>query len=736
MKQVFLAGDGQVEVLDAPIPARLKDSSLVRNAYTLISSGTEGAAVTRRGGVLGIYEKALQSRHRIKLVWQMAKSQGIIRTFGQVKGKLADYAPLGYSAAGVIVESDTAGLGLSPGEKIAYMGTGLANHAEYGVATKLLSAKVPDHVPLDQASFAALAAIAMQGIRRTELTPGERLVIVGLGLIGQLAVRLAVAMGYQVFGTDLNTHRLGIAEKAGACVWGPDEKDSVRFSKGIGFDSALICAGSNESKLVNNTFDLLRKGGRVSVVGNVGLNIDRSKMYRKELELRISCSYGPGRYDPEYEFAGNDYPIQHARWTEGRNLEYFIDLLARGTLDVSDLVNSVHPVAEAKAAFAEVKEAQPEVFGILLDHGLPVELEKPEVAERSLHLVKSPSITQAKGPVRIGVIGAGGYAKAVHLPNLVKLEKDFRITWLSSRSSVTGVARRFNPEAVTSDYRRVLDDTSTEAVLIAVRHAMHAQILTEALEAGKHVYIEKPMTRTVLEARGVADLAKEAGRVVRVGFNRRFSPDMGYLRAATGATENGPIQFLVRCNTGSLKGDWSNTEHEGGRLLGECTHFFDLANWFMGAKLERLSASIVGEDLITNPNAVITIDYSGGKTALILYSALGNKAMGKEYFEVFGQGVSGYCKDFQKTKVFGGDRWLNADGTKPGKGDKGQLAALGEFAARIRGREHPNEGADAQDGLMATWMAWAARESARRGNSIPCLAKLDVELEELEEESR
>lgn len=716
MKQVFLAGDGQVEVLDAAVPARLREACLVRNAYSLISSGTEGAAVTRRGGLMGTYEKAMQSRHRIELVWQMAKTQGISRTLEQVRGKLADFAPLGYSAAGVVVEADEDGLGLAPGDRVAYMGTGLANHAQYGVATRLLSAKVPEHVPLDQASFAALASIAMQGIRRAELTPGERLLVVGLGLIGQLAVRLGTAMGYQVYGTDLNAHRMEVARAGGAvAAWGPDEGDPARFAGGHGFDGAVICAGSKESALVNAIFDLLRKGGRVSVVGDIGLDLDRAKMYRKELELRLSCSYGPGRYDPDYELAGKDYPIQHARWTEGRNLEYFIDLLATGRMDLSDLVNSVHPVEEARAAFSVVKEAKPDVFGILLDHGLPESPAAPDAAARSLRLASPPKITPGDGPVRLGLIGAGGYAKGMHLPNIARLEKDFHLTWLSARSSVAGAAKRFKPDAITSDYREVLDDQNTEAVLISVRHALHAKMMTDALEAGKHVYIEKPMTRTVDEARAVTALAEETGRIVRVGFNRRFSPDMSALRAATGAGDaDTPVQFLARCSSGPLGGDWSNTEEEGGRLLGEGTHFLDLANWFMGAEPARLSAAIAGDDLITNANAMITLDYPGGKTAQILYSALGDKGMGKEYYEAYGRGVSGYCRDFTETKVFGGR--ASTGGT--GKGNKGQLDALAEFAARIRGRDHPVEGADARAGLMATWMAWAARDSAREGRAL------------------
>jgi predicted dehydrogenase/threonine dehydrogenase-like Zn-dependent dehydrogenase len=716
MKQVFLGGDGQVEVLDTTVPARLLESYLVRNAYSVISSGTEGAAVTRRGGLIGAYEKAVQSRHRIGLVWQMTKNQGLSRTAEQVRGKLADFSALGYSAAGVVVETDENGLGLKLGDRVAYMGTGLANHAQYGVATRLLSAKIPQGVPLDQSSFAALASIAMQGIRRAQLTSGEKLLVVGLGLIGQLAVRLGTAMGYQVYGTDLDAHRMEVALKGGAVrAWGPDEGDPTRFAGSHGFDGAIICAGTKESTLVNAIFDLMRKGGRISVVGDIGLDLDRAKMYRKELELRLSCSYGPGRYDPDYELFGNDYPIQHARWTEGRNLEYFIELLASRRIDLSDLVTAIHPVEEAKKAYYIVKQAKPEVFGVLLEHGLQETPLAPDAAERTLRLASPPTIRAGEGPVRIGLIGAGGYAKATHLPNIAKLNKDFHLTWISSRSSVAGPGKRFKPDAITSDYREILDDKDTEAVLISVRHAMHADIITDSLQAGKHIYVEKPMTRTVDEARAVTALAKETGLIMRVGFNRRFSPDMSALRAFIGsANEESPVQFFARCSTGSLGNDWSNTEEEGGRLLGEGTHFLDLANWFMGAEPTRLSASIAGDDLITNANAMITIDYPNEKIAQILYSTLGNKSMGKEYYEAYGRGVSGYCRDFKDIKFFGG--LAKTDGI--GKGNKGQLDALAEFAARIRGRDHVVNGADARAGLMATWMACAARDSAREGRAL------------------
>jgi len=718
MKQVFMSGAGQIDVFDVPVPLRFRDSVLVRNAYSLISSGTEGAAVTRRSGVLGLYEKAMGSKDRVHQAWQLAQDQGYARAIEIIRHKLADHTPMGYTCAGEVVEVDHAGLPYRIGDRVACMGAGLANHAEYVAVPRNLVARVPEGVPLSAASFAALGCIAIQGIRRLELTPGESVGVIGLGLVGQICVRALAAMGYSVVGTDLSPARAQVASSVpGVAAWASGDTDSVAWvldrTGGRGLDGVVVCAATESHAPVNLAFDLCRVRGRVSVVGSVGLGLDRARMYAKELELRLSCSYGPGRYDDGYELGGQDYPYGYVRWTEGRNLAYFLDLLGRGAIDVSALATAAYPIAEAKEAYLRVKSGDADTYGILFDYGSEGSEPTP-VGSRRLQIAHA-AVPGADGaatpgrPLRIGLIGVGGFAKAVHIPNLRKLPDLFHIRAVASRSGGTAgvVARKTGAEVATSDYRDLLADDGVDAVIVSTRHASHARIVLDALEAGKHVLVEKPMTTTIPDGQAIVVAAERAGRVVRVGFNRRFSPYLGAMRQAVGTV--GPCMISVRVNVGAVGGHWSNTPEEGGRFLGEGVHFFDLCNWFIGEEPEAVCAMFCGEAEATNPNGEVLLRYPGGSTAHLTYTALGHAGLGKERFEVFRNGRSAVCDDFRTLQLFGG----RAAARRGARGDKGQLEELREFAAAVRGQSHPVTGADARAGLVATWVALSSYESAR-----------------------
>lgn len=719
MKQVFLSGQGGIEIFDVPIPGRLPGSILVRNAFSLISRGTEGAAVTRRSGLLGLYEKARTSPRRVEQVWAMVQAQGFARTWELVQNKLADYTTIGYSSAGQIVEVDNTDLPFAVGDRVACMGAGFANHAEYVVVPKNLAVRVPDGIALEEAAFAALGCIAMQGIRRLELTPGERIGLIGLGLIGQVCLRLLEALGYQVFGTDLYGERVKKAQEvAGAEVWVLGETDSLghvqRLTEGHGLDGVIVCAASQSDEPVNLAFDLCRQRGRVSVIGDVGLGLCRTKMYRKELELRLSCSYGPGRYDDTYELSGHDYHLSHERWTERRNLEHFLRLLASKKLSLASLVSTRFPVEEARTAYAHVKKGDAQTYGVLFDYGpLPAQPQSVSPRARTVYLQTSAHRTHS-GKIQIGVIGTGGYARGVHLPNLQRLSNQFAIHGLASRSGGTAVAaaKRFEVPLATSDYRTLLDDKDIEAILVATRHAAHARIVLDALDAGKHVFVEKPMTTSVEDGLAIVEKAASTGFVVRCGFNRRFSPYMNAMRQTIGSV--GVRMITARVNIGTLTADWSNTIEEGGRLLGEGVHFFDLCNWLIGDEPVSLYAVMAGTVEITNPNTMVLLRYPDGSTAQIVYTTLGHKAMGKEYFEAFGNGRAVRSDDFATLKAYG----MSASVGRRQRGDKGQLKALEEFASAIRGLPYEVTGADARAGLLATWMALAARESAAQGIPI------------------
>jgi predicted dehydrogenase/threonine dehydrogenase-like Zn-dependent dehydrogenase len=643
----------------------------------------------------------------------MARSQGLGATWERVRERLADQVPLGYSAVGEVVEVDDAGSPFAVGQVLACVGAGVANHAEYLAVPTNLAVPVPSGVPAEQAAFAAIGCIAMQGIRRLEIEAGEWVGVIGLGLVGQVTVRLARAMGYRVWATDPLPERVAMAQAVGATACILAEASGVHqvheVTEGRGLDGVVVCAATASNEPVNFAFDLCRQRGKVSVVGNVGLGLQREKMYRKELELRMSMSYGPGRYDPSYEFEGRDYPYGLVRWTERRNLELFVALLADGRLDVGSLVTARYPIDAASEAYARVRAGAPTDCAVLFEYPR----QKDAAPVRAIRAARPSVPAPGVGPVRLALIGAGDYVKAMHLPNLRRLSTLFALAGVASRTGTAAavVARRYGIPLVATDYREVLEDPAIEAVLVSTRHATHAAIAQAALDAGKHVYLEKPLSLTVDDGLAVCRAAERAGRVLRVGFNRRFSPWLLPLRGVLRA--QGRRAVSIRVNVGHLGEHWSNHPAEGGRLLGEGVHFFDLATWLLGIEPDRVHARFLGTAEPANPDALVELGYPDGSAATVLYTTQGAPAMGKERVEVFGGGASAFCDDYRDIGVFGtvGPRHSMT------KGDKGQLGALQEFAAAIRG--HPSgESAGGWDGLLATRIALAAIQSAARGEPV------------------
>lgn len=730
MKQVFFSGGGDVEVLDVPVPGWLNNAALVRNAFSLISTGTEGAAVSRRSGLLGTVEKAVQSRDRIEQVWQSARTQGIVRTWELVRQKLGSYSTPGYSSAGQIVETSTRRGEFQIGERVACIGGGFATHSEYAVVPRNLIAKIPEGVSYEEAAFGAVASIAMQGIRRLELSPGDWIGVIGLGLIGQIAAQLLVAMGYRAVGLDLQPDRAARArELADIHAWGSNETDTIEhvfdLTGGNGLDGVLLCAATASDQPVNLAFDLCRKRGRVSLVGDVGLNLSREKMYAKELELRMSCSYGPGRYDDSYEVYGQDYPYAYVRWTEQRNLEYILHMQQQKRLNLEPLISSTWKVEDAPAAYQKLKENPVNTYGVLLDYGpLPAQPAPPPPDAYSTQRIQTSRALN--GVIRLGIIGAGSFVKNVHLPHLKEISSDYLLQAIASRTggSADILARQYGIGQATSDYRTILDDSQIDAVLIATRHSSHARLVIEALEAGKHVFVEKPLCMSVEEGRQIVALEQQSGLVVRVGFNRRFSPYLNSMKAAIG--KFGPRMLSCRVNVGSLGDHWSNTPAEGGRLLGEGVHFFDLCNWFFESTPTAVQSLFCGEADITNPNVLVQIEYPDSCVAQVLYSTLGNPGLGKEYFEAFGNGRSIRCDDYAALSGFG----VDIPRMKRNKDSKGHKGILEEFAAAVRGKTYPVLGADAHSGLHATGIVqqiYAHLDTQLTGNREPAGTRPEIE---------
>ncbi len=715
MKQVFVSVAGSVETFEVPVPGPLPRSILVQTVRSLISSGTESAAVSRRGGLLGAIEKGLQSPQRVEQVWRMVRQQGISQAFSSLRRKLDDVTPAGYSSAGVVLEVSGDDVPFRVGDRVACMGVGFANHAEFATVPVNLAQRLPDTANFEEGAFGALACIALQGIRRLELTPGEKIGVLGLGLIGQLTTQLLVALGYDAVGYDLDATRAAKARAlSGIPAWGLLEGDPLAAARqltgGSGLDGVIVCAATSSDEPVKLSFDLCRQRGRVVVIGDVGLGLDRAKMYRKELELRLSCSYGPGRYDSSYELSGHDYPISHVRWTEGRNLQLFCELLGRGKLRLRDLVTDTFTVDQAPAAYAALKQGGPGHFAMLFDYGVPPATPAPPSHEQ--YTRRRPTVPAKPGAVRLGIIGTGAFVKSVHLPELVRLSAEFQITGLASRTgaSAEALARRYHVPIASSDYRTLLESKEVDAVLVATRHATHARIALEALDAGKHVFVEKPLCIEVADGEKIAARAADTGRIVHVGFNRRFAPALTQMKAAMGT---GPRIFHCRVNLGALGDDWSNTEEEGGRLLGEGVHFFDLCNWIADATPLSVSASLMGPPTVTNPNCSAQFEYADGSIAQVIYTTVGHSSAGKEWFEVIGGGVLVQCDDFRSLSIHG-PRVHREQYRQMDKGHRGGWLAFHTAITQGGG----TVGADAAAGTRATAMARAAVASAARGEKI------------------
>lgn len=699
MKQVCLA-NAQVAVVDVPAPACARGGILVRTSHSLISTGTE-MSTTGGGGGESLIVKAIKNPHLVRKVIERMGTAGVRQTVDLVRSRVQSSLALGYSAAGEVVEVGEDIVEFRAGDRVACAGAGYANHAEYNFVPVNLAVKVPDGVPLAEAAFATLGAIALQGVRRLNPTLGEQVVVVGLGLIGQITAQLLRLSGCQVFGVDLLPSRVALAKSLGMDEGlRPGETDPhaaiQAWTAGRGADGVIVCATGGDFALLNRSFDFCRRKGRVVLVGDVPIRIAREKIYKKELDFLISCSYGPGRYDKAYEELGIDYPLAYVRWTEGRNLEEVVRLMAAGTLKVGPLIGRMFPVEQAVDAYQWLQSDERPI-AVLLDYGLEGAAKAP--AARAIQVRPSSSTS---GRVRLGVIGAGGFFRAVHLPLLVKHE-GFEIKTIASRTGLPlrDLAVRHNVPSVTTDNDEVLNDPDIDAVLVATRHDLHASLALRALAAGKHVFVEKPLALTSAECEQIVDAVRESGLLLTVGFNRRFSPHAA--RAKSLLQNREPKTILYRVNAGALPDEhWLRDPVEGGgRLIGEGVHFFDFMRWLAGADPVELRAGSAMANGTSDPdNVAVSVTYADGSLGVLLYVSTGHSALGKERVEVFTAGRSLVLDDYRALDVHGG----------PGAGthksrviEKGHKEILDNFYKAIRGEETP--GVTARDGFWATWCA-------------------------------
>ncbi|HNR32058.1 MAG TPA: bi-domain-containing oxidoreductase [Candidatus Hydrogenedentes bacterium] len=710
MKQVLLRG-GQVLVEDVPRPCAGPKTALVRLSRSLISTGTEAAAVSEGGTAAYLLRKARDPLNIEKLKRKLA-TVGVRSAFEAVRDKLGAATAPGYSAAGVVTACGADLHGYAVGDRVACAGVGHASHAEYVVVPQYLLTPIPDGVAFEEAAFVALGAVALHGVRRAEAALGETFVVMGLGLVGLLAVQLLRAAGCHVLGSDPIAARRDLARELGAdAACAPEELDAAarEASAGHGVDGVLVCAASRESALANVAIDLCRPRGRVVVVGDVGMDLKREGLYAKEVEFRLSRSYGPGRYDPQYEESGVDYPIGYVRWTEGRNMSAFLRMLAEGRVRVRPLISLVQPVDLAAEAYAALRDRPAEVIAALIDHGAAPDMAAPAATRLELKAAQPVS-----GSVGVAVIGAGSMARANHLPNLAKIPGCGVESVIDLQGHVAKeTAQRFGARSCGTDYREALADPAVQAVLVATRHDTHAAMAIEALRAGKHVFVEKPLALTVADAEAVRDAVAETGLLLTVGFNRRFSRFAQEAKAALRGMP-GPKTVLYRCNAGPLPpGHWAlDPVQGGGRILGEAVHFFDFVCWLVDGDPASVRAeSLRGGAGAGEDNLSVLLRFPDGSVATVVYCGVGSEGLPKERIEIYGAGAGIIIDDFRDITCAGAP----GRSVKPGRADKGMYGLLENFIRAVRGEAALE--VTASDGLRATRIAHEALADARGESS-------------------
>ena len=687
MKQVVQPiGGGPVTVLDVPRPTIGATEVLVRTLASVISPGTEGA-------VTSLAQSSLMSKARarpdlVRQVLQKARNEGLPSTIQTVRARLDSDLPLGYSAAGVVVEVGEAVSGVRPGHLVATGGAGSANHAEWQAVPGLLCAPVPSGVPADDAAFTTIASIALHGLRLAEVGPGSKVVVVGLGLVGQLASRLAMASGCDVVGIDISPEPIRVAAATGVTALteeGQATTDAVlAWSRGRGADAVLLCAAGSSSAAIKRTPALCRDRARVVVVGDLGLELSRTPFYEKELAVLFARSYGPGRYEQEYEQYGIDYPIGQVRWTEGRNFEAVLDLLASGRLQVDDLISHRFPIVSAASAY-ELIESRSEPY---LAVALTYPGQQPE-REPAIKLASWRGATQ--GPA-IGWIGAGAFSTATLLPAFSSAGFDRNVCVASASGlSARRVAERYGFEKVVSGPDAVIEDTEVEVVVIATPHDTHARLVAKALRAGKHVWCEKPLALTVDDLDDVEDAWRASGRTLFVGHNRRWSPHVRALREQLGEV---PAVVLYRVSAGRVPAKhWYSDRRRGGRLLGEVCHFVDTCAAVVGSEVTSVHALAGARgELLLADDLALTLGHANGSLSTIAYASAGSHRTAKERIEVLGGGHTWVINDFKS---------LQLDGKEippSGRQEKGHKAAVAAFYDTLRGDDSGAQTA----GLLAT----------------------------------
>jgi predicted dehydrogenase/threonine dehydrogenase-like Zn-dependent dehydrogenase len=663
---------GPVAVLDVPRPVPGPTEVLVRTMASVISPGTERAVTALAQSSL--LAKARARPDLVRQVARRAMADGLGATMLAVRERLAEDMPLGYSAAGEVVDVGTAVTGVARGQLVATGGAGKANHAEYQAVPGLLCAAVPDGVTAADAAFTTVSAIGLHGLRLADAGPGSKVVVIGLGLVGQLTARLAMAAGCDVAGIDPAPHTRVAAARAGVLALdelGQATTDRVlAWSRGRGADAVLVCAATPSSGPIRRAPELCRDRAAVVIVGDVGLMLDRTPFYQRELSLRFARSYGPGRYDPSYEAWGVDYPAGQVRWSEGRNFEAVLDLLAAGRLAVDDLVTHSFEIANAPAAYELIEKQAEPYLAIRLSYPAAPAAEAPVVIRRP------SAVTAAPG---IGWIGAGGFSNRTLLPAFRRAGFS-RLVAVTSASGISArqTAERHGFEKAVSGGFTVIDDPDVSVVVIATPHDSHAELATLALKDGRHVWCEKPLALSMEELEDVQAAWDAAGRQLMIGFNRRWSPAVRAARRAL-ADVSSPRFLVYRVAAGPVPADhWYADRRQGGRLIGEVCHFVDTAQALVGADIAEVASVLSDGSAGPGEDAVVSLRFTDGSLATVCYGSSQPPSAGKEWIELTAGSRRLVISDFRSVKLDGRTLWR-------GRRDKGHDACAAAFRRAVGG---------------------------------------------------
>ncbi len=703
-----------ITVEEVPSPLCPPGGVLVRTAASLISSGTERASV--KLGSMSLLGKALERPDLVKKLFQRLRTAGASSVLSTVRAKLDRALALGYSAAGEVLEVGEGAEDFKVGQRVACAGMGYASHAEMLWVPRNLCVQIPDKVDYDSAAFVALGAIALQGVRVAEVKVGEHVAVVGLGLVGLVTAQLLQAAGCTVWGIDPDPDRVALARELGVAYAGPNSQFTTEggLPRGGGADAVIITAATKSNEPIDLAGQISRDRGTVVVVGDVGVDVPREHYYHKELQVRYSRSYGPGRYDPTYEERGIDYPQGYVRWTEKRNMQAFLDLVAAGKIDLLRLVTHRFEIARATEAYEVLTGKRQEKYLAML-----IEYSASGSPSRCLGLRPPPAertvLSARPAQIRIGWIGAGSFSRAHLLPALRKL-KNLEMVGVANATGVSAgrVGKSFGFDYCTTDATKVLLDPDIDAVFIGTRHHLHGPQVLAALKSGKHVFVEKPLCVNEEELSAIAELYARSDRILCTGFNRRFSPFARQCKDFF-STGPGPLSFIYRINAGRLPaGHWAEDPEQGhGRVIGEVCHFVDLFAFLSAALPIAVEAWPMGESA-DESNLHIQVSLADGSKGEIFYLASGDASVPKERLEVFGRGRTAVCEDFRKFSF----HYSNRCKTKSlFQQDKGHAEEMRCFIDAVAGKAPPPIPFES---LWATTLAtFKIRESMLKGGARP-----------------